>query len=429
MAQRAIKEFDCKTLFKTHWEHYFSGFTYDFKSVLVQSKKSLEKQSKSAAWLKKSPLVVKPDMLFGKRGKNKLVLIKKEKPGDITLTDAADWVNEKSEKTHTLLDGTTGKLNSFIIEPFLNHENAEEFYISLTTQGYHDVLNVSKFGGMDIEDHWDKVVKINIPVDSQPDDVLKLIQSKLKKEITDPDFVTFTAQLYAFFKDLHFTYLELNPIVVKDKQIFLLDAVAKLDDTAKYALQSKWGDLSFSSSFGMKESTPEELFIKELDENSGASLKLTLLNPQGRIWTLVAGGGASVVYADTIANLANVEELANYGEYSGNPSQDETYAYTKTVFQLMTKEQHKENKILIIGGAIANFTDVAKTFKGIIQAIKEFAPQLKKVGTHIYVRRGGPNYKIGLKTIKEAVEALEIPISVHGPETHMTDIVRLSLEK
>lgn len=40
----------------------------------------------------------------------------------------------------------------------------------------------------------------------------------------------------------------------------------------------------------------QEAYIADLDSKSGASLKLTILNPKGRIWTMVAGGGASVVY-------------------------------------------------------------------------------------------------------------------------------------
>ena len=36
--------------------------------------------------------------------------------------------------------------------------------------------------------------------------------------------------------------------------------------------------------------------MAELDAKSGASLKLTILNKKGRIWTMVAGGGASVIY-------------------------------------------------------------------------------------------------------------------------------------
>jgi succinyl-CoA synthetase beta subunit len=34
---------------------------------------------------------------------------------------------------------------------------------------------------------------------------------------------------------------------------------------------------------------------------------------------MVAGGGASVVYSDTICDLGGASELANYGEYSGAP--------------------------------------------------------------------------------------------------------------
>lgn len=40
----------------------------------------------------------------------------------------------------------------------------------------------------------------------------------------------------------------------------------------------------------------QEAYIADLDAKSGASLKLTILNPKGRIWTMMAGGGASVVY-------------------------------------------------------------------------------------------------------------------------------------
>ena len=42
--------------------------------------------------------------------------------------------------------------------------------------------------------------------------------------------------------------------------------------------------------------TMKESYISDLDAKSGASLKLTVLNQRGRIWTMVAGGGASVIY-------------------------------------------------------------------------------------------------------------------------------------
>ena len=108
----------------------------------------------------------------------------------------------------------------------------------------------------------------------------------------------------------------------------------------------------------------KEAYIADLDAKSGASLKLTVLNPNGRIWTMVAGGGASVIYSDTICDMGGAKELANYGEYSGAPNESQTFEYAKTILGLMTKGSvFQDGKILIIGGGIANFTNVAATFK------------------------------------------------------------------
>ncbi len=38
------------------------------------------------------------------------------------------------------------------------------------------------------------------------------------------------------------------------------------------------------------------------------------------MWTMVAGGGASVIYADTVGDLGFAGELGNYAEYSGAPN-------------------------------------------------------------------------------------------------------------
>lgn len=110
---------------------------------------------------------------------------------------------------------------------------------------------------------------------------------------------------------------------------------------------------------------------------------------------MVAGGGASVIYSDTICEYGGASELANYGEYSGAPSEQQTYEYAKTILSLMTKEKHPEGKVLIIGGGIANFTNVAATFKGIVQALQEFQVKLIDHKISIFVRRAGPNYQEG----------------------------------
>ena len=142
-----------------------------------------------------------------------------------------------------------------------------------------------------------------------------------------------------------------------------LDLAAKIDETAHFLCQSKWGPTDLPAPFGRPE-FPEEAYIRSLDAKTGASLKLTILNVTGRVWTLVAGGGASVVYADTICDLGFAHELANYGEYSGAPTDEQTFNYARTVLGLMTRTRRDDGKVLIVGGGIANFTDVAATFRG-----------------------------------------------------------------
>ncbi|MCX7739116.1 MAG: ATPase [Hydrogenothermaceae bacterium] len=431
MAQRGIREFDGKRIIAKNWKDYLGDvFEYQFRSVLVGPETDFEKLPEENPWLLETPLVAKPDMLFGKRGKLGLVLFKINKPGDVNYQDAVNWIKQKMQE-EVEINGVKGHLTHFLIEPFIPHKPEEEYYIAFSMGDEGDTVYMSAFGGIDVEENWDKVSEVLIPPNATDEEIENLIKSNIPKEIEDKEkYGDFVIRAYKMQRDLHFVYFEVNPLVMVGNKVYLLDFVGKVDDTASFVAGKKWGELDFPSGFG-RDLTPEEKYIKELDEKSGSSLKLTILNPEGRIWTLVAGGGASVVYADTVADMSYVSELANYGEYSGNPTRTETREYVKTVLDLLTRNKHPSGKpkILLIGGAIANFTDVAKTFDGIIDAFKEYAEKMRQVGIRIYVRRGGPNYEVGLKKIKQVATELGLPIEVYGPELHMTDIVRKALEE
>jgi ATP-citrate lyase beta-subunit len=444
MAQKAIREYDAKSILAKHWDKYFPDFTYAYETVMVQNGSELTEAAKANTWLNEKALVAKPDMLFGKRGKNDLVLFKDAKPGDVSLAKAVSWIDEKSSTEQSVYfsfdgDTPTGEpsvdmLTHFIVEPFTPHSQEEEYYISATVVGDDDMLYMSAEGGMEVEEGWEeKVTEVAFKITDTEEEIAERIRANVPADVADADKAAFAEFAIGFFKayrELNFAYLEINPFVMQGKKIELLDMVAKLDDTAGFMMVDQWGDVAYPTAFGMEEKSPEVLAVEEADAKTGASLKLTLLKPEARIWTMVAGGGASVVYADTIADLAGIEDLANYGEYSGGPTTGETKFYAETLFDLMTREKDAQgrDKILIIGGAIANFTDVAKTFTGIIQAFEEYADKLKEVGVKIYVRRGGPNYEKGLKDIKEAADRLGLWIDVYGPETHVTDIVRMAVE-
>jgi ATP citrate (pro-S)-lyase len=254
-------------------------------------------------------------------------------------------------------------------------------------------------------------------------------------------------------------YLEINPLVVipnaekTSAEVHFLDLAAKIDQTAEFECGAKWAvarsatalgipagpqkdakttidvgpPLEFPAPFG-REMSKEEAYIAEMDAKTGASLKLTILNATGRVWTLVAGGGASVVYADAIASAGFAGELANYGEYSGAPTETQTFHYARTVLDLMLRApQHEQGKVLFIGGGIANFTNVASTFKGVIRALREVAPLLIEHNVQIWIRRAGPNYQEGLKNIKGVGQELGLNMHVYGPEMHVSGIVPLAL--
>jgi ATP citrate (pro-S)-lyase len=237
----------------------------------------------------------------------------------------------------------------------------------------------------------------------------------------------FIVALFRLFRELNFVYMEINPLVMtEDGRITPLDMAAKLDETANFLNAAQWGNVDFPAPFGRAE-YPEEAYIKQLDQSSGSSLKLTILNPKGRVWTMVAGGGASVVYADTISDLGFGGELANYGEYSGAPSLQETYDYARTIFSLMCRQKDPRGKVLIIGGGIANFTDVAATFTGIQKAMTQYRDDLLATKVDIWVRRAGPNYQEGLKNMRTTADQLGLPVRLYGPETHITAVVPLAL--
>ncbi|VDL75016.1 unnamed protein product [Nippostrongylus brasiliensis] len=390
--------------------------------------------------------VIKPDQLIKRRGKHGLV-----KCG--TLDEIKQWFQQKSG-TSVQVGKTNGRLHTFIIEPFCTHSDSDELYIAIYSQRNNDVIMFYEHGGVDIGDVDQKArtLKINVslddnemmPTERELDELIGNLGDKTTYVFRTVDIAsfivsfakmilkTFILSLYSAYKQLHFTYLEINPLVVKNGKVYILDLAAKLDETANFLCSDKWKTrtghaVEFPAPFG-RDLTKEEQYIADLDAKTGASLKLTILNRKGRIWTMVAGGGASVVFTDTVCDLGGASELANYGEYSGDPSETQTFEYAKTLLSVMTEgPPDPRGKVLIIGGSIANFTNVAKTFNGIVRAFETFVDRVREHKVTVFVRRGGPNYQEGLRRIKDAAQKLELPIHVFGPETHMTAIVGAAL--
>lgn len=417
MAQRGIREFDAKRMIAQFLPNFTSVLNYSGRVALVAPITRPRQFKADNPWIETTQLVVKPDQLFGKRGKHNLILL------DAPLPIAQEWVQERMNK-EVIVSGVKGTLTHFLVEPFIPHDR--ENYVSIRSHREGDTICFSVAGGIHIEENWDQVSLIQVPALSDIDSIN--LEMLIPKELghLQKIAIDFIKGLYKFYRELGFTYLEINPFNLSIDGVTPLDVVARLDDTAAFECSKYWGEIEFPSPFG-RTPTPEEKYITELDEKTGASLKLTVLNPEGRIWLMVAGGGASVIYTDTVVDLGHVKELANYGEYSGDPSMEETREYARTILDLMTRKPDPRGKCLLIGGGIANFTDVAKTFTGIIAALREYQKKIVDHNIKIFVRRGGPNYQEGLENMRALGGELGIPIEVFGPETHMTKIVPMAM--
>lgn len=422
MAQKAIREADGKRMIARLLKEYTNGkYTINDTFVTVGPDTDLKKLPTAYKWLMKEKLVVKPDQLIKRRGKSKLLLLNADWKG------AEKWIKERMSKPVTV--GTvTGILDHFIVEPFVPHNETDEYYLAILSERDGDQILFHHQGGINVGDIDAKAARLKVPIGTFPAsaDIEKQLLTNVPKERRSL-IAGFIEGMFKFYADLNYTYLEINPFVVSGNRIIPLDLAAKLDDTAEFVSGKKWGGITFPSPFGRMLSK-EEAYIAELDSKTGASLKLTIINPEGRVWTMVAGGGASVIYADTITDLGFMNEMANYGEYSGDPNEEFTYLYARTILDLMTRKRNPKGKFLLIGGGIANFTDVANTFKGIVRALKEYKDKLRENNVKIYVRRGGPNYKEGLRVMRELGEQLGVPIEVYGPETHMTKTVSMALK-
>ncbi|KIW06989.1 hypothetical protein, variant [Verruconis gallopava] len=400
-------------------------------------------------------LVAKPDQLIKRRGKSGLLALNK------TWPEARAWIAERANKLQRV-ETVDGYLRNFLVEPMVPHPQETEYYICIQSVREGDWIFFTHEGGVDVGDVDAKAEKLLIPVDLKEypsnEEFAETLLKKVPKGVHNV-LIDFIARLYAVYVDCQFTYLEINPLVVIPNKagdgadVYFLDLAAKLDQTAEFECGVKWAIARSNTALGLAPSAPtsgkvnidagppmefpapfgrelskEEAYIAEMDAKTGASLKLTILNAEGRVWTLVAGGGASVVYADAIASAGFASELANYGEYSGAPTETQTYHYARTVLDLMLRApQRPEGKVLFIGGGIANFTNVASTFKGVIRALREVAPLLNEHKVQIWVRRAGPNYQEGLRNIKSVGQELGLNIHVYGPDMHVSGIVPLAL--
>jgi len=375
--------------------------------AVVTSVDELKKLGDANEWLKQSKLVVKAHEAMGSRFKLGLVKI------DLDLKGAQAAAKE-------MLGRQVGSItvSQVIVSEMVPHK--DEYYAAVkSTRDGAEVL-MANCGGIEVESNWDRVKKLSLEVGDTPS--VQALEKLAKEAGFSGEVVrkmaAFAGKLFACFDSEDAQYLEVNPVVARqsDGELIALDAVTLLDGDAKFR-HPDW-NFPFAAEFG-RSYTKNEMDVMAVDSKIKGSVKFIEI-PGGDTAMLPAGGGASVYYSDAV--VARGGKLANYAEYSGDPPDWAVEVLTEKVCSL------PGIKNIIVGGAIANFTDVKKTFGGIIAGFRKAKADGKLKGVKIWVRRGGPREKEGLEAMK-ALREEGFDIHVHDRHTPLTDIVDMALQK
>jgi ATP-citrate lyase beta-subunit len=375
--------------------------------VVVTSVDELAKLGQANEWLKKSKLVVKAHEALGSRFKLGLVKVGLD-------------LKEAEAATKEMIGRQVGSItvSQVIVSEMIPHK--EEYYCAVkSTREGTDIL-VANCGGIEVESNWDRVKRLAVEVGQQPsEDALERLAKdagftgSLQKKVAD-----FAGKMFACFDNEDAQYLEVNPVVLREheSELIALDAVTLLDGDAKFR-HPDW-NFAFAAEFGRAYSK-HETEVMAVDSKIKGSVKFIEI-PGGDTAMLPAGGGASVYYSDAV--VARGGKLANYAEYSGDPPDWAVEVLTDKVCSL------PGIKNIIVGGAIANFTDVKKTFGGIINGFRKAKSEGKLKDVKIWVRRGGPREKEGLDAMR-ALKDEGFDINVFDRNTPLTDIVDKALLK
>ena len=392
MARKKISEFSAKKILYGFLEVPYFGISINIEDDSYANFLSGMEEGKK--------YVLKADQGVKQRKKKGLVSL------GVTKQNIEGEIRKLSEKGYQYL----------IIEEFLEHEEDSEFYLAIERVREGKKVHYSTKGGIDIEDNKDSITTAILMDYAQYQDIAKTIQIPVET----------LESIITAFDNYYFSFLEINPLVVKEGKCYFLDAAVEVDSEASFFVGTAWKKSDFREG-GRTTKSKEEIAIEELKETTPAALSFQILNPDGSVFVLLSGGGASLVTADEIYHEGKGELLANYGEYSGSPTEEETYLYVKNVLSALLYSKAKK-KSLIISGGVANFTDVRTTFKGIIRAMSDISEELKQQNVKVFVRRGGPHQEEGLALMKEFLTKNELLGEIHGPELVLTDIVKPAIE-
>lgn len=277
---------------------------------------------------------------------------------------------------------------------------ARECYASITfdTRTRTPVFLWSEHGGGDIEEGRD-AARVVTPID-------------MRAERLHCDY-PYAQALWNCFRKNDLRLAEINPLIeTTDGRWVAADAKVAIDDDAFFR-HDEWREYTDRSSMG-RVPTQRELAVRSIDagEHYYRGTASKYIEMDGDVAVLFSGGGASIANIDAMQTVGLAP--ANYTEYSGNPPREKVAALSHAV---LTKEGLRG---LWIAGGVANFTNIAETFKGIIDTLDVLRPSYP-----IVVRRAGPHDDEGMALMRACAKRHGLRMRLFGKDVSMSASVRV----
>ena len=266
----------------------------------------------------------------------------------------------------------------------------EEYYIAFLwdTEVRRPAMLFSKDGGSGIEDR--EVEKIILGKENDFSELPEKLRPVAEK-------------LFEAFLKEDIEFLEVNPLAFDGEEFVVVDALIELEDDASF--RHEW-DYPERTEFA-REKTDREIKAEKIDEDDhrGVAGKYTEL--EGNIGMMLAGGGASLTNMDALIEAGG--KPANYTEYGGNPPTEKVYRLSKVIMS-------KDIEGLLHVGGTANNTNILRTMKGFIQALREEEPDYP-----IVIRRDGPQADEAFELLREVREELDLDMKLYRNDLPMTE--------
>lgn len=351
----------------------------------IEAKKILEKRGLKVPEKEGDSYVVKAQVLASDRKKH----------GGIKFAES----REEAEKIAEEMKGSKiqgHEINDVLIEEQIDIQ--EEYYIAFLwdTESRRPVMLFSEDGGSGIEDR--EVRKIELSEENNFEEL-------------EEDLRPVAEKLFEAFLEEDIEFLEVNPLAFDGENFVVVDAMIELEDDASF--RHEW-NFPERTEFA-REKTEREIKAEKIDEDDhrGVAGKYTEL--EGNIGMMLAGGGASLTNMDALIEAGG--EPANYTEYGGNPPTEKVYRLSKVIIS------KNLNGLLHVGGT-ANNTNILRTMKGFIQALREEKPDYP-----IVIRRDGPQADEAFELLREVKEELGLDMELYRNDLPMTEASEKLMEK